>query len=65
MDSTVLASIITSVCTLIGVILTVYISSAKQKKTLELKVKYQQHQIEEMKHVVALNVLKVIFLHSN
>lgn len=49
MDGTVLATLISSAGTLLGVIITVIISSNKTKNEIELKVKSQQHQIEEMK----------------
>lgn len=50
MNETILATIISSGCLLLGTILTVVISNAKMKNTLEIKQKFQQTQIEEMKN---------------
>lgn len=50
MNETILATIISSGCLLLGTILTVVISNAKIKNTLEIKQKFQQTQIEEMKN---------------
>lgn len=50
MNETILATIISSGCLLLGTILTVVISNAKMKNTLEIKQKFQQTQIKEMKN---------------
>lgn len=50
MNETILATIISSGCLLLGTILTVVISNVKMKNTLEIKQKFQQTQIEEMKN---------------
>ena len=49
MIETIIATIISSAFTLAGVIITVLISSAKNKAIIEQKVNSQQAQIEEMK----------------
>lgn len=49
MDATIITSIITSACTLIGVIITVVVSSRKTKTEMEMQQKYQQREIEEIK----------------
>ncbi len=49
MDAAIITSIISSVCTLIGVIITVVVSGKKQKTEMELQQKYQQREIEEIK----------------
>lgn len=49
MEGTIIATIISSACTLIGVIITVLISSSKNKAIIEQKVNSQQQQIKEMK----------------
>ena len=49
MDAAIITSIITSACTLIGVIITVVISSRKTKTEMEMQQKYQQSEIEELK----------------
>lgn len=49
MDSVIISSVITSVLTLIGVIITVVVSSSKNKVLIEQQIKSLQHEIEEMK----------------
>ena len=49
MESAILTSIISSLCTLIGVIITVVVSTRKNKIEMELRQKYQQEQINEIK----------------
>lgn len=50
MEASVLATIISSVFTLLGVIITVIVSSSNNKKAIEMKVNSQQNEIEEMKN---------------
>lgn len=49
MDVNLLTTIISSFCTLIGVIITVNMSASKTKAETELKLKAQEAQINEMK----------------
>ena len=49
MDTAIIVSIISSMCTLVGVIITVRASARKQRIELELQQRYQQHEIEEIK----------------
>lgn len=49
MDSTIIATIISNLFTLIGVIITVVASSAKNKALMQQKIEYQQQQLNEMK----------------
>ena len=49
MDSTIIATIISNLFTLIGVIITVVASSAKNKALMQQKIEYQQTQMNEMK----------------
>ena len=49
MESAIIVSIITSVCSLIGVIITVVVGNKKKKSELELYQKFQSQQIEEIK----------------
>lgn len=49
METAIIVSIITSVCSLIGVIITVAVGNKKKKTELELYQKFQSQQIEEIK----------------
>ena len=49
MDSTIIATIISNLFTLLGVIITVVASSAKNKALMQQKIEYQQSQLNEMK----------------
>ena len=49
MDSTIIATIISNLFTLLGVIITVVASSAKNKALMQQKIDYQQEQLNEMK----------------
>lgn len=49
MDSTIIATIISNLFTLIGVIITVVASSAKNKALMQQKIEHQQIQLNEMK----------------
>ena len=49
MEQAIITSIITSACTLLGVIITVIVSSRKTKTEMELTQKQQQKEIEEIK----------------
>ena len=49
MNEIILTTIISSGCLLIGTIITVLVSNSKIKNSMELKQKFQQGQIEEMK----------------
>ena len=49
MEQAIMTSIITSACTLLGVIITVIVSSRKTKTEMELTQKQQQKEIEEIK----------------
>lgn len=49
METAIIVSIITSVCSLIGVIITVVVGNKKKKTELELYQKFQSQQIEEIK----------------
>lgn len=46
MDSIIVTTIITQICTLLGVIITVLVSSKKTKTEIEIRQKYQQEQID-------------------
>ena len=49
MDTTIIATIISNLFTLLGVIITVVASSAKNKALMQQKIDYQQEQLNEMK----------------
>lgn len=49
MDAAIITSIVTSLCTLIGVIITVLASASKQKTEMELAQRQQQKEIDEIK----------------
>ena len=49
MDAAIITSIISSLCTLIGVIITVSVSAKKQRTEMELNQRYQQKEIDEIK----------------
>lgn len=49
MDSTIIATIISNMFTLLGVIITVVASSAKNKALMQQKIDNQQTQLNEMK----------------
>lgn len=49
MDATIIVAIITNVCTLIGVIVTVAVSGKKTKTEIEMRQKHQQEQIDDIK----------------
>lgn len=49
MDAAILTSIITSVCTLAGVIITVLSSASKQKMEMEIMQRQQKQEIDEIK----------------
>ena len=49
MEVAIITSIITSVCSLIGVIITVIVGNRKKKTELEIYSKFQQSQIDEIK----------------
>ena len=48
MIEAIITSIVTSLCTLIGVIITVLASASKQKTEMELALKQQQREIDEI-----------------
>lgn len=50
MESSIVTSIITSACTLLGVIITVIVSGKKTKTEIEMRQKYQQEQIDTIKN---------------
>ena len=49
MDAAIITSIVTSLCTLIGVIITVLASANKQKTEMEIAQRQQQKEIDEIK----------------
>lgn len=49
MDAAIITSIVTSLCTLIGVIITVLASASKQKMEMEIAQRQQQKEIDEIK----------------
>ena len=49
MESSVLATIISSICLLIGTIITVVVTNAKTRTEIEIKQKFQQNEIDEIK----------------
>lgn len=49
MDAAILTSIITSVCTLAGVIITVLSSASRQKMEMEIMQRQQKQEIDEIK----------------
>ena len=49
MDAAIITSIITSACTLIGVIITVLSSASKQKMEMEIMQRQQNQEIDEIK----------------
>lgn len=49
MEVAIVTSIITSICSLIGVIITVLVGNHKKKTELEMYSKFQQAQIDEIK----------------
>lgn len=52
METAILTSIITSACTLIGVIVTVAVNSRKQRTIMELRQKEQQKEIDELRESI-------------
>lgn len=49
METAIITSIISSVCTLIGVIITVSVSAKKQRTEMEVSQKFQQKEIDDIK----------------
>lgn len=49
MESAIITSVISSVCTLIGVIITVSVSAKKQRTEMEISQKFQQKEIDDIK----------------
>lgn len=49
MESSILATIISSVCLLIGTVITVVVTNAKTRTESEIKQKFQQNEIDEIK----------------
>lgn len=49
METAIITSVISSICTLIGVIITVSVSAKKQRTEMEVSQKFQQKEIDEIK----------------
>lgn len=49
METAIITSIISSVCTLIGVIITVSVSAKKQRTEMEVSQEFQQKEIDDIK----------------
>ena len=55
MDSIIVTTIITQICTLLGVIITVLVSSRKTKTEIEMRQKHQQEEIDSIKNKLQIH----------